>query len=372
MASAAGLGAGGVGAGAAALQMQSWEPDLLDVLSDAAEELTQALAGKSQERSLRERRVSTGSSLAEMTHERVLAVLAVMDAQRAGAQGKGLGGKPAQGRMELAQQIARQPGKARQLAAELGSDETTQYLSLLEAAELLAGGEAGTDPDGRGEQSAREAAAELLAEHRTEILADINTVEATRDMQAGQATAFRTAYKDAVMGQDGLAATVRHLLGLVPAGQGADFLGVLEQMQQALGLDLAATHPSTEPARLQSLVSDLFHLKVIGTVVDEAGQLSQTLVKRHGVAPLSATNLTTELLMLCGERWVDGSRFESLGRNLVDAQDLGAQVSLHTGVRTLIRQLPVQVFPSAEGRQAVIDASQAALDTAIDREEGLI
>jgi type III secretion protein W len=90
------------------------------------------------------------------------------------------------------------------------------------------------------------------------------------------------------------------------------------------------------------------------------------------VAPFSPSALTTDLLMISGDRWVDGSRFESLGRSLVVSDDLSAQVSFQTGLRALLRQLPVQVFASMESRQTVIDAAQSALDTAIDREEGLI
>ena len=375
---AAGLNAGrmspgGMGATVAPrAEIQSLQPDLMGLLSDAAEELTQALSGKAQEKSLRERRVSTGKELSELTRERVLEVMALMQAQAAGAQGQGADPQAEEKRLALAGQVLRQPGQARQMVREQGGDATEQFLTMLEVAELIAEGRVGPDPGGRAQEAAREVAAELLAEFGTEIRADINTLEVTRDMAAGQAPAFRSAYKDAVMGEEGLASTVRHMLGLVPQGQGQDFLQVLGQMRTALGLDLAATNPSREPARLQALVSDLFHLEVIGTVLDESQELSSTLVKRHAVAPFSPASLTTDLLMISGDRWVDGSRFESLGRSLVVSDDLSAQVSFQTGLRALLRQLPVQVFASMESRQTVIDAAQSALDTAIDREEGLI
>jgi type III secretion protein W len=352
--------------------VQSLQPDLMGVLSDAAEELTQALSGKSQERALRERRVSTGSELSELTRPRVLAVMAIMQAQQSGADGSAGEVKDEENRLSLAREVLRRPGHARQMVQEQGGGATEQFLTLMEVAELIAEGRAGPDPGGKGLEAAREAAASLMAEHGAEIRADINTIEVTQDMAAGQAPAFRTAYKDAVLGQDGLSATVRHMLELLPQGQGQDFLRVLGQLRQALGLDLAATRPSCEPARLKALVSDLFHLEVIGTVLDEAQQLSDTLVKRHAVAAFLPTALTTDLLMIAGDRWVDGSRFETLGRKLVTAEDLGAQVSLQTGLRAVLRQLPVQVYASMEARQSVIDASQSALDTAIDREEGLL
>lgn len=368
--SSGGLGAGGVPA--PRIDVMSLHPDLQGVLLDSADELTQSLSGKAQERSLRERRVSTGTEMSALTRERVLAVLAIMDSQAAAREGQGNDAQSSDSRLALAQQVTRQPGKARQMVREQGGDATQQFLTMLEVAELISEGRAGPDPGSRGQEAAREAAAELLAEHGTEIRADINTVEVTLDMASGQVPAFRSAYKDAVMGQEGLAATVRHMIDMVPQGQGQDFLGVLAQMRTALGLDLAATTPSCEPARLQLLISDLFNLEVIGTVLDEGQQLSDTLVARHAVAPISPTTLTTDLLLIAGDRWVDGARFETLGKRLVTPDDLGAQVSLHTGVRALLRHLPVQVFASMESRQTVIDASQAALDQSIDREEGLI
>jgi type III secretion system YopN/LcrE/InvE/MxiC family regulator len=368
--SSGGLVAGG--GSAPRIDVMSLHPDLQGVLLDSADELTQSLSGKAQERSLRERRVSTGTETSSLTRERVLSVLAIMDAQAAAHKGQGNPAHSSDSRLALAQQVIRQPGKARQMVREQGGDTTQQFLTLLEVAELISEGRAGSDSGGRGEEDAREAAEELLAEHGTEIRADINTIEVTLDMASGQVPAFRSAYKDAVMGQEGLAATVRHMLDMVPQGQGQDFLGVLAQMRTALGLDLAATNPSCEPARLQLLVSDLFNLEVIGTVLDEGQQLSYTLVARHAVTPISPTALTTDLLLIAGDRWVDGARFETLGKRLVSPDDLGAQVSLHTGVRALLRHLPVQVFASMESRQTVIDASQAALDQSIDREEGLI
>jgi type III secretion protein W len=40
-----------------------------------------------------------------------------------------------------------------------------------------------------------------------------------------------------------------------------------------------------------------------------------------------------------------------------------------TGVKVLLRDMPVQVFADGEQRQGVFQAAQEALDTAIDREE---
>ncbi len=343
-------------------------PDVQSTLSDAAEELTQSLSGKAQEKSLKERKADTGKSLADISRAQRLEMLRAM-AAGANPQGQDESGQNVQ---NLARQLLRQPGQARQLARGSGGNACEQYLALLEAAEWLDEGNVGHDPGGRASEAAREAAAELLAEHGREIRADINTFEATRILTPEEANQFRSTYRDVVLGQSSVNDTLRRLLDSVPKGQGADFLKVLETTRQALGLDLAAVQPSGDPVRLQGLVSDLAHLKVISTVVDQCQELSDTLVDRHGTPPASATGLTSELLALSADRWVDASRFNGIGKRFELQEPLEAAVHFMTGLRNALKELPTQVFNSMEARQTVLDAAQMALDEAIDREEGLI
>ena len=343
-------------------------PDLHSTLSDAAEELTQSLSGKAQEKSLKERKADSGKSLADLSRAQRLAMFQAM-----------AGGGSADGQADAEQKIAqlaqkalRQPGQARRQAKESGGDASEQYLALLEAADLIQDGKIGHDPGGRATDSLREAAAELFAEHGREIRADINTFEATRGLSAQEAGQFRSTYRDVVLGESAVNDTLRRLLDMLPKGQGSDFSRVLETTREALGLDLAAIHPSVDVVRLQGLVSDLAHIKVISTVVDQCQELSETLTQRHGVAPFSATSMTSEMLSLTADRWVDASRLTAIGQRFNMQSHLEASVHFMTGLRNAIKDLPVQVFQAMEARQSLLDAAQAALDEAIDREEGLI
>lgn len=342
-------------------------PDISSTLADASEELTQSLSSKVQEKTLKERKAETASPLVLLSRVQRLAMLNAMT---------GGSDQPAGEANQLAQALAkcalRQPGHVRRQAQQSGSDPSAQYLALLEAADLIDEGRVGPDPGGRAGDALRESASELLAAHGREIRADVNTFEATRILSPDEAANFRSTYRDVVLGESAVNDTLRRLLDMVPNGQSHDYLKALETTRQALGLDLAAARPSGDPVRLQTLMSDLSHLKVISTVIDHCQEISHTLSQRHGLPTFSATSMTSELLALTSERWVDGSRFSSICKRLKMDQPLQVAVHFMTGTRGAIREMPIQVFGSMEARQSLLDACQSALDEAIDREEGLI
>lgn len=341
-------------------------PDIQSTLSDAAEELTQSLSGKAQEKTLKDRKVQNGQTQTDLGRTQRLAIYKAMGGKAGGYQ------EAEQRLLALAKQALGQPGQALRLARQTGGGASEQYLALLEAADLVEEGHAGHDPGGRACEALREAACELLASHGREIRADLNTFEATRILSPEEASQFRSAYRDVVLGQSAVHDTLRRLLDMLPKGQGSDFSRVLETTRQALGLDLAATTPSGDPVRLQGLVSDLAHLKVISTVIDQCQELCETLVQRHGIEPFAATSMTSEMLALTNDRWVDASRLGGICKRFNVDQPLEAAVHFMTGLRNALKELPVQVFGSMEARQTLLDAAQGALDEAIDREEGLI
>ena len=336
------------------------------VLANAADEMTQAFSTRVQERSLRERTVSVGTGSAELDRERLRAMLAELSGGQADADSGGSG----DALQDLAKKILGQPGQARQLARELGGDASGQYLALLEVAELMAEGGLGADPGGRAQDAVQEAIAELMAEHGQSIRADINTFDAAQTLGPGGAQAFRAVYRDSVLGAADIAATLNHLLQAAGGDRGSDFSRVLQTMVAALGLDLAAARPSTDPVRLQSLVSDLYQLEVIATVVDRCGELSQSLNARHGLAPFSATGMAGALVSLTGERWIDAARLTRVAEQFGAHEPPTCTVDFLAGARNALRDLPVKVFASPEARQTLLDAAQGAVDSAVDREEG--
>ncbi len=213
----------------------------------------------------------------------------------------------------------------------------------------------------------REELDELELEHGARARADINTIEAAAQggAGAGEVQAFQDTYRDVVLGENSLAATLQLALGRFGEG---DFSAGLARLTQALGQDLAAARPSTDPARLQSLVQDLYHLGVASTVLDGCRELHARLQGDQGPLPATPVQLMQSLVGASAEKWISASRFTGLSSEF-GAAAVQPQIQFLTGVKALMRDMPPKVFIDADQRQTVLQAVQDALDAAIEREE---
>jgi type III secretion protein W len=340
--------------------------DHASVLADAADELTQQLSTKAEEKSLRERRIGKADNKSSLRSAEFHALLLALQSEHQNEE------QQEEQLLALARRIQRQPARARQEAARLHKDASAQYLSLLEVAQLLREGQL-TDVGGRALAAVEDAADELEAEHGDAIWADINVLKASQEHQnaldePGAAQAFRQTYKEAVLGAADLSSTLRALLDKHKDRQAAAFTQVLQDMVKAMGADLAAVRPSRDPVKLQALLSDLYHLGVIATVLETCDELGRTLQTQFNTLPIRASELTSELAGLSAERWVDAARFDSLARQHRCDAPASCKVAFLAGIRRALKELPLQVFPSAEARQSVLDAAQLALDRATDLE----
>ncbi len=366
---------GGGSASIAGRKIVDRQPSEQNVLLDAASELTQAFAARMQQRGMKERTILTGGALAGLSKEVRLKTLDNTRASKARASrsenGKeDAGERSAQGADELARAILKNPDRIRQLTEESDGDATAQFLLLLEAADAIEAGGEGSDAV---LAAVREVVEELFAERGDRILADINTVDAYSKLSPEQARQFRTVYHDAAIGAESLGGVLTHLVGLVKeSDSGASFVEVHRSMIAALGLDMASVRPSTDRTKLQSLISDLYHLEVIGTTLDGCSGLAGEIEQRHGVPRFSSSQLATDLIGLAGERWVDADHFKRLADRYKTMEPPAAMVDFLTGARDLVKELPVKVFTAPESRQSLIDAAQDAVDYSIDREEGIV
>jgi type III secretion protein W len=339
--------------------------DHASVLANAADELTQQFSSNVEEKTLRERRLGTAGPSPLLSRAQIQALLQALDNSGQNDEQR------SQDLQALGRRILRNPSQASQ--ARHGGQASEQYLTLLELAELLQDGSLGADVGGRALEAVQDATAELETERGDAIWADINTVQAAQahamQTQApADAQAFRETYRDTVLGATDLSSTLRLVLEGHKARQSASFTQVLSDMVKALGMDLAAARPSRDPVRLQSLVSDLYQLGVVATVVDACDALGHALHTEHGTPILQASALTSDLAGLSSERWVDASRFESLARQHQCDTPLSCRVAFMAGIRQALKSLPLQIFSSTDARQAILDASQLALDRAIDLE----
>lgn len=327
------------------------DDDDISSLDDTAEEMSLHMAEKTEDKHHAERKVEP-----DRPHE----VLDPDEIVQMFQQGKD--GAAQQKLTELAKKLLAGQGAPRQLARQAFGDVAQQYLGLQYA--LREGEKQGAAPEAL--EAIRDALADLEMDSGPQIRASLNTLGAAGEFAAdAQGVAhFQATYRDIVLGESALPKTLA--LALERFG-GQDVSRGLTQLVAALGQDLAATRPSTEPSRLRALTADLYQLQVAVTVLDGCGELSAQL-QAGGGAPIDAPRLMRDLVGVSGEKWVAQTRFASLAQqHRVTA--LPARIAFLSGVKTMLHELPVQVYPDADARQSVLNAVQEALDAAIDEED---
>lgn len=331
-------------------QVQVDEVD--SMLSDAAEEIGMHHAEKAETKHSSERKKEAVRSLEIMTAE---AVSDYLDAAQAFEDPEQL--------VFLAKRMLSGQGDPARHARNAFNEPTPQYMSMQYALQM--GEREGVAGDVL--EALRESLQDLEMAHGPAIRADINTVGVAAQPGASGAdiARFQATYRDVVLGEPSLAATLK--MALERFGD-KEFSVGLQRLVQALGQDLSAARPSCEPARLHSLVQDLYHLEVTTTVLEGCKDLRAQLAEKHGVAGMEPVVLMRGLVDVSAEKWVSAQRFTSLGENC-GARDPEPQIHFLTAVKALLREMPVQVFVDSEQRQSVFGAVQDALDAAIDREE---
>jgi type III secretion protein W len=272
--------------------------------------------------------------------------------------------------LRAARDIVRKPRSASRMAEELeDEDDTIRLLRLLELADLIRDGHAGEDRGGEALAAIDEAIDELMAKSGDRILADINTFDTTASLPPEQALPFRQAYVDLVQGAESLSAMLNCVLSAMKEQPGKLFNEVLGRFREALGLDAAAVRPSTDPVRLKALMSDLWHLTMIETLLEQAAELGATLHKQHGKPSLDANSLVADLVGLSSMRHADAQSVDRLAERHGLSSPPAVKVGFLSGVAGIVAALPPQVSASKDSRDALIAASREALDLAIRDEE---
>ena len=78
--------------------------------------------------------------------------------------------------------------------------------------------------------------------------------------------------------------------------------------------------------------------------------------------------LLLALLRTLSGSWIAPSQFERLATEL-GLPAGGPTIYFLTGIKLILRELPIQVYTDEAARASVLDALQTALDAAIEREE---
>ena len=320
-------------------------------LADAAEELSFHMAEKAEDKHHAERKIK-GQTPPELLQIHEIVEL-LNQARQPNAQEK---------LKSLAQRVLAREGAPAQLAAQAFPDVSQQYLGLQYA--LREGERQGADPAVLEE--IRDTLADMELESGPQIRAGLNSLQAAGAFaeNADGVADFQKTYRDVLLGESGLARTLELALerfGDQDVGRG------LKHLILALGHDLASARPSTDTNRLQALVQDLFHLEVAVTVLEDCSVMADKLAQQYSAA-VDAGGLMRELVAIANEKWVAGSRFTALA-DKHGVFNLEARVVFQSGLRQILKDLPVQVFADSDTRHSILSACQDALDTAIDEEE---
>lgn len=320
-------------------------------LNDAAEELSLHMAEKTEDKHAAERKVKGERPMPLLHANEIVEFLS--HTHDPDAQEK---------LIELTQQLLERQALPRQTAERAFKDVTQQFLALQYA---LHEGEQQGAPAAVLDDI-RDALAELELESGPQIRAGLNSLRTAGGFanNADGVMDFQRTYRDVVLGQNTLGKTLD--MALERFG-GTDFGRGLEHLIMALGHDLAAAHPSIDANRLQALLSDLYHLGVVITVLENCNELRATLASQFGTA-LDSTQLMRDLVGLSAEKWISESRFVSLSEQY-EISALHGRILFLAGVRGMLKDLPVQIYTDPDARQAVLNANQAALDAVIAEED---
>lgn len=331
-------------------QVQVDEED--SILANAAEEMGMYYAEEAEDEHSLEYSKDILESAELMSPE---AILAYMDAAQASEDPEQL--------VQLVKRLRSGLGDPARHVRQAFREPTLQFMALQHA---LHQGEREEDADDVLE-ALRDALQDLEMAHGPQIRADINTIGTAAQAGASRVdiAQFQSTYRDVVLGESTLAGTLK--LALERFGD-QDFAAGLQRLKQALGQDLSAARPSCDPARLRSLVQDLSYLAVTDTMLDGCRELQAALAARHGVSGMSPVALMRGLVDVSAEKWVSAQRFTGLSHSCGAAAP-EPQIHFLTGVKALLREMPVRIFVDGEQRQMVINAAQDALDKAIDLEE---
>lgn len=327
--------------------------DELSSLNDSAEELSLHMAEKTEQKHHSERKVKGDRPIELMQLEEI--VESLENGKEEDAQAK---------LDDLVEELLANKAPPRQAASKTFGDVTEQYLGLQYALRKGADGHAPAEVM----ESIRDALHDLELESGPQVRAGLNALGSAAAFapDARGVKAFLTAYRDVVLGESSLGKTLN--MALETFG-GTHIARGLKQLIAALGQDIAATRPSTDPARLRALTHDLYQLQIAVTVLEGSGDLAATLANKK-LARVDPDRLMSDLVGVTGESWVSEARFTSMARQH-GADCAEGRVAFLGGTKGLLRELPIPVFSSAEARQGHLDALQEALDSAIDEEEQL-
>ncbi|MCC9620356.1 type III secretion system gatekeeper subunit SctW [Thalassospira sp. MA62] len=321
------------------------------MIADAAEEMTFAASEKEESKNISERTVKQAASRQIPTVEKIKEY--IQAANETFDQAK------------LEQLVAKlRAGANPYEAASAFGDITDQYAALSSAYHEL---EAEGGFDDVLEQIS-DTLEELDDDFGPDIRAGFNiagTASLFGNGDAERTQSFRDCYRG-LIGED---QTLAQSFGGIIDRFGRDELpNVVQKLLRAVGDDLGAQGPSSEPVLLKSLIDELYAVEVIGTGLEHCDMVAQSMERRFDCSTVEPINMMQGLLDIAAASWTTKDSFNRLvSDNGVHATD--AQIGFLQETKTVVREMPLRAFADQDAKDKVMVALQESLDDVIEREE---
>jgi type III secretion system TyeA family effector delivery regulator len=143
----------------------------------------------------------------------------------------------------------------------------------------------------------------------------------------------------------------------------------LDFLSNALAADLAASRPSSDPARLRDVVDGLQQVRLLANAHASCRTLMQKFHEstRESV-PIAPYRLMSGMLEAVRNERVSESEFTRMAADF-NVPPLEPSINFLTQFRDIVSKLPPRTYDKPEAREKVLDAMQRAIDHLIDEEE---
>lgn len=326
------------------------EEDAVSMIADAAEELTFE-AAETVEKKVEERRVEK-----ERPSELIQRIYKLQEMLPDFDEGKF--------RMVIKRMHQKPPGSAselRSLLQEHFPDVSHEHAALSLIEEF-------SQDNPKLMALAKEARVELETKAGSAIRAGMNISSVASEYAAeglGEISDLRNFYRDTVLQYEGVTETFRSITERFP---NESLLDAVAYLIKAVGNDLHARGPSIEPEELRTILNDLYHLESIANLNRSFDQLLKRTTQGFAIMPsLDSVGLLGEFLTLKDKQWIAESDVLAVV-NKIGIKDPSARIYFLQGFVNIVRDAPLKIFPSDEGRLALIAKIQEALDRAIEEE----
>ncbi|CAM2065494.1 type III secretion system gatekeeper subunit SctW [Sulfidibacter corallicola] len=261
------------------------------------------------------------------------------------------------------------PEQLRQEVGKFFKDVSQQYGAMQYAKEMLSA-------EGGHEElvaSLQEAMEQAMEEDGPAIRAGFNVSEDAAEFSSQglrDTQQLRDFYRDTVLKYEGFHETYNEIL----ENHGdEDFQKAIEFLIRAVGSDLQSKGPSISHVELKRVIDDLYSLEMLGNIHRNCAELLEKIRRAYRLTPKTKTKeFMTRLMGLKAEKWLRSDHVAKFAQ-AVGITVIEAQIYFLRELGGMIKELPLKVFDDdLESREKLIDATQEALDEAIDKEEEML